>query len=157
MYAVTLHCVQRSDPGPPARRLHVTDALAALEGTPAGLALLELLLQVEWERGPLQDGAEQEDFPPCDVAFLGGSDPWRRQWGAALLQRAREEGLRTHVGQVNSAQRVQALRLTACDSVDGTYVGFRGVERGVQEIGQWLGGCAHPLFVPQDFATLAAV
>ncbi len=90
----------------------------------------------------LQDGAENLELPPCDVAFLGGSDPWREAVGAALLERANAEGLRTHVGRVNSARRVQHLSFCHCDSLDGTYVGFRGVERGTREIGSWLRGAA---------------
>ena len=101
----------------------------------------------------LQDGAEHEDFPPgAQVAFLGGSDSWRRRWGANLLARAHQEGLRTHVGRVNSAQRVQALSLTHTDSCDGTYVAFRSVERGLREIGEWLDRASMPsLFSANDF------
>jgi len=84
-----------------------------------------------------QDGAEHEDFPPCDVVFLGGSDPWRAQHGTALLSRATAEGFRTHVGRVNSARRVHQL-LSYADSCDGTYVGFNGVQRGLRDIGKWL-------------------
>lgn len=90
----------------------------------------------------LQDGAEDLELPPCDVAFLGGSDDWREAMGAALLERAANEGLGTHVGRVNSARRVRHLSFCHCDSVDGTYVGFRGVERGAREIGSWLRGAA---------------
>ncbi|GGS03327.1 hypothetical protein GCM10008960_32440 [Deinococcus sedimenti] len=90
----------------------------------------------------LQDGAEDLEFPLCDVAFLGGSDDWREAVGAALLERAADEGLGTHVGRVNSARRVRHLSFCHCDSVDGTYVGFRGVERGAREIGSWLRGAA---------------
>lgn len=101
----------------------------------------------------LQDGAEHEDFPPgAQVAFLGGSDPWRRRWGATLLTRAHQEGLRTHVGRVNSARRVQALSLTHADSCDGTYVAFRSVARGLREIGTWLDRASAPaLFSANDF------
>jgi hypothetical protein len=101
----------------------------------------------------LQDGAENEEFPAgAQVAFLGGSDPWRRRWGAMLLARAHEEGLRTHVGRVNSAQRVQALSFTHADSCDGTYVAFRSVKRGLREIGEWLDRAAAPaLFSANDF------
>lgn len=103
----------------------------------------------------LQDGCETLDFPlGCDVAFLGGTDPWREAWGATLLARARAEGLGTHVGRVNSQRRVQALALTACDGADGTYVGFRGLKRGISEIGQWLNAASAPLFAPEDVQPL---
>ncbi|GGR17144.1 hypothetical protein [Deinococcus ruber] len=100
----------------------------------------------------LQDGAENFDLPPCDVAFLGGTDAWRLKWGATLLQRAREEGLGTHVGRVNSDVRMSALRFTAADSVDGTYLSFLGVERGLKTIGRWLDSANAPsLFEAADF------
>ena len=99
----------------------------------------------------LQDGAEHFDFPPCDVVFLAGTDDWREAQGAWLLQQAREAGLRTHVGRVNSARRVKHLAFCHADSCDGTYVGFRGVERGVREVGQWLSAAAASrLFGPGD-------
>lgn len=99
----------------------------------------------------LQDGAEHLELPPCDVAFLGGTDLWREAVGAALLERARAEGLRTHVGRVNSERRLRHLSFCHCDSADGTYIGFRGVERGVREVGAWL-RAAHDerLFTPGD-------
>lgn len=96
----------------------------------------------------MQDGAECLPLPDVAVAFLGGTDPWRRQWGASMLRRAREAGCATHVGRVNSAARMRALALTDCDSADGTYVAFRGVERGVREIGGWLEGAGQPMFTP---------
>lgn len=103
----------------------------------------------------LQDGAEELELPPCDVAFLGGSDPWREAVGAALLERAADQGLRTHVGRVNSARRVRHLSFCHCDSVDGTYVGFRGVERGTREIGGWLEGAgAEKLLGPADLQAM---
>jgi len=101
----------------------------------------------------LQDGCEDFDLPlGADVAFLGGTDPWRKAWGAKMLGRARTEGLRTHVGRVNSKRRMQALRFTAADTVDGTYISFVGVERGVKDVNGWLAAANAPaLFSPEDF------
>ncbi|MFC6662707.1 hypothetical protein ACFP90_21890 [Deinococcus multiflagellatus] len=98
----------------------------------------------------LQDGAEHLELPPCDVAFLGGTDAWRAAQGAWLLQEAHAAGCRTHVGRVNSARRMRHLTFCHADSCDGTYVGYRGVERGLREIGQWLSqvhtpSCSVPL------------
>ncbi|GAA5534094.1 hypothetical protein [Deinococcus aluminii] len=87
----------------------------------------------------MQDGAEHLPFPEgMSVAFLGGTDPWRARHGAAMIRRAKAEGFPVHVGRVNSARRVRALAALGVDSVDGTYIGFRGVERGLAEIAGWL-------------------
>ncbi|WP_104992400.1 hypothetical protein [Deinococcus sp. NW-56] len=87
----------------------------------------------------LQDGAEHLPFPDgMGVAFLGGTDPWRARQGARMIRRAKEAGFPVHVGRVNSARRVRALASLGVDTVDGTYVGFRGLERGLSEIASWL-------------------
>lgn len=103
----------------------------------------------------LQDGAETQELPRCDVAFLGGTDDWREAHGAWLLERARDEGLRTHVGRVNSARRVVHLSFCHADSCDGTYVAFSGVERGIRTIGSWLTAAARPkLFEAGDIPAM---
>jgi hypothetical protein len=71
-----------------------------------------------------QDGAEDLDLPPCDVLFLGGTDPWRERCGAWMLQQAAQSGRRTHVGHVNSLRRLRQLSFCHTDSADGTYVTY---------------------------------
>jgi len=100
----------------------------------------------------LQDGCEHEDFPPCDLVFLGGTDPFRMRWGAELLARAHHQGLPGHVGRVNSQRRVTNLRFTHAGSCDGTFVARRGVEEGLQLVGRWLNAYhAGSLFSADDF------
>lgn len=100
----------------------------------------------------MQDGAEYFEIPDAaQVAFLGGTDPWRRRWGASMLRRARAQGMRTHVGRVNSKRRMQALRVTECDSADGTHLSFNGVLGGLREVNGWLNAVNdNVLFEPVD-------
>ena len=98
----------------------------------------------------LQDGAEQDDFPPCDAVFLAGSDPWRHAHGAALLARAKRDGLHARVGRVNSRRHLQGLSLAHANSTGGTYVGFRGVWRGLREVAGWLNASAQPPLITLD-------
>jgi hypothetical protein len=102
-----------------------------------------------------QDGAHALELPPCDVVFLGGTDPYREAYGALVLEQAAQAGHRTHVGRVNSQRRLVHLAACPCDSADGTYVGFRGVSRGLKEVGGWLGAATSPrLIAPHDTSAL---
>jgi len=92
----------------------------------------------------LQDGAHEFDFPPCDWVFLGGTDDYREAYAALLIERAREEGLRVHVGRVNSERRLKALAVLEADTADGTYLSFKGVERGTHDVGLWLTSANSP-------------
>lgn len=93
----------------------------------------------------MQDDSEYLPIPEdAQVAFLGGTDPWRMTWGAAMLRRARAQGMRTHVGRVNSNQRLRSLALTECDSADGTHTGFVGLHNGLREVSGWLNAANAP-------------
>lgn len=146
------------------QRFHDTCAFVVVPDVPGDA---EATLTTYWHAAPalasdgfplaycLQDGAQDLEFPPCDVAFLGGTDDWREAHGAWLLERAREAGLRTHVGRVNSLRRVQHLAFCHTDSCDGTYVAFQGVAQGVADIGLWLEAAAAPrLFGPDAIRAL---
>lgn len=87
----------------------------------------------------VQDGAEHLPLPPCDAIFIGGTNEWRSSQAVPqLIDAAKARGIGVHLGRVNSRQRVIDAHGMGIDSVDGTYVAFRSVERGVREIGEWL-------------------
>jgi len=99
----------------------------------------------------LQDGAHHHDFPPCQWVFLGGTDDYREAYGALLIERARQAGLRVHVGRVNSKRRLEALAVLDADAADGTHLAYCGVEKGVKKMGGWLESANAPkLFQASD-------
>lgn len=85
-----------------------------------------------------QDGSENLPLPDADWLFIGGGNPWRAAYTAQMIQRAKAVGMRVHVGRVNSAVRLHDCAGMGADTCDGTYIGFRGVERGLEEVGGWL-------------------
>lgn len=85
-----------------------------------------------------QDGSEYLPIPPCDYTFIGGTDDWRQQHAAAMIQRAHDEGLGCHVGRVNSEKRMRMLAYTPADSADGTHLAFVGPKNGLADVSGWL-------------------
>jgi hypothetical protein len=95
-----------------------------------------------------------------DVLFLGGGQDvrylspsnrvwskqqqrWVGEWkltpGAQrLADLARRKGKAVHMGRVNSFSRLQRAASFGCTSADGTYLTFRGRDRGIPEIQGWL-------------------
>ena len=95
-----------------------------------------------------------------DVLFLGGSrnvkylsptnrvyDMHQRCWvgewkltdGARrLVDLAIAKGKAIHMGRVNSGGRLARAQQMGCNSADGTYLTFRGRDRGIPEIQGWL-------------------
>lgn len=72
-----------------------------------------------------QDGmnAAAIPFAQIDVLFLGGTTAWKLSAAAAdLVVAAREHGIPTHMGRVNSLRRLRYAHLIGCHSVDGTYL-----------------------------------
>ncbi|GGR15826.1 hypothetical protein [Deinococcus ruber] len=90
----------------------------------------------------LQDGCETLPIPEgASAVFLGGTDPWREQWAATLLTRAKRAGLHRHVGRVNSARRSRALGPLNAQSVDGTYLRFAGAtKQTLRKLNGWMQG-----------------
>jgi hypothetical protein len=87
-----------------------------------------------------QDGCASELVPwgAFDVLFVGGSTEWKlSEPSYALCAEARRRGLRTHMGRVNSLQRLMACRASLIDSADGTYVKF-GPDRNLPRVYDWL-------------------
>jgi len=111
-----------------------------------------------------QDNLEQHlakiPWSAFDVLFLGGGQderylsPTNRVWnnqlrkwvgewkltdGARrLCDLAMRKGKAIHMGRVNSGLRLGRAQQMGCDSADGTYLTFRGRDRGVPEIHGWL-------------------
>jgi len=102
-----------------------------------------------------QNGLEQHlakiHWSAFDVLFLGGgpearlatADNPRGEWklsdGARrLCDLALRHGKAIHMGRVNSLLRLRRAAAFGCASADGTYLTFRGRDRGVPEIHQWL-------------------
>lgn len=88
-----------------------------------------------------QTGCTVQDIPDdAGALFLAGQDAWREgEGGAALIRHARDTlGIHVHVGRVNSASRLRHFAELGAHSADGTYLRFRGVRRGLTEIGAWL-------------------
>ncbi|WP_229776556.1 hypothetical protein [Deinococcus ruber] len=90
----------------------------------------------------LQDGCETLPIPEgASAVFLGGTDPWREQWAATLLTRAKRAGLHRHVGRVNGARRSRALGPLNAQSVDGTYFQFaEATKKSVRRVNGWMQG-----------------
>ena len=85
-----------------------------------------------------QDGSELLPLPDADWLFIGGGNPWRAKHTAEMVSRAKAAGMRVHVGRVNSRIRVHDCAALGVDTVDGTHTAFRGIERGLLEVGAWL-------------------
>lgn len=93
----------------------------------------------------LQDGAEALALPwdDFDVAFIGGSTEFKvGDVAAELASEARARGKWVHMGRVNSLKRMRRAAQMGCDSVDGTYLRHRDLERGIPEVLGWLAAVA---------------
>lgn len=73
----------------------------------------------------IQDGQPREEVPwrSIDALFVGGSSEYKCSDAAhALVREGRVRGLWTHMGRVNTAQRMRLAKSWLIDSVDGTSV-----------------------------------
>jgi hypothetical protein len=87
-----------------------------------------------------QDGLEDLDVPwqAFDVLFIGGSTRWKLSEAAAtVVAEAKQHGLWTHMGRVNSLKRLRAAQSMGCDSCDGTMVARKPDAR-VAQLTRWL-------------------
>lgn len=75
-----------------------------------------------------QDGCSRWGLIPWgefDVLFIGGTDEFKLgEEGALVCEWARELGVPTHMGRVNSRKRIQLALDLGCATVDGTYLSF---------------------------------
>jgi hypothetical protein len=89
-----------------------------------------------------QDGLEDLAVPwdDFDALFIGGTTEWKLSEAAhELAAEAKRRGKWLHMGRVNSLRRVRIAKAMGCDSVDGTYLRFRGsVGTGEAELRGWL-------------------
>lgn len=87
-----------------------------------------------------QNGATPENLPwgVFDALFLGGDTAWKLGGEArALVGAARDRGVWTHMGRVNSLVRLRYAKAIGCDSADGTYLAF-GPDRNLPRLLGWL-------------------
>lgn len=87
-----------------------------------------------------QNGITPESTPweAFDWLFLGGSDAFKAAgptW--ALMREARARGKHVHQGRVNTMRRFLASQVMACDTADGTYLGF-GPDTNLPILLRWL-------------------
>ena len=85
-----------------------------------------------------QDGCQNFPLPDADRLFIGGGDEWRAEWMGEMIRRGTEAGMAVHVGRVNSLKRMRLTDSFGASWCDGTYIKYRGKERGLREVGQWL-------------------
>jgi hypothetical protein len=87
-----------------------------------------------------QDGLETMDVPwdDFDVLFIGGTTEWKLgRHARALIREAKLRGKPTHMGRVNSEQRLRYAHHVGCDSADGTYLAF-GPDVNLPDVLAWL-------------------
>lgn len=73
----------------------------------------------------IQDGQPSEHVPwkRIDTLFVGGTSEYKCSDAAHdLVTEARTRGLWTHMGRVNTAQRMRLAKSWGCDSIDGSSV-----------------------------------
>jgi hypothetical protein len=96
----------------------------------------------------LQPGARVEHVPWAEVraVFVGGGDArWKFSAEALnLVREARQRGLWTHCGRVNTRVRLLASRAAGFDSVDGNTIG-RAPDRYMRLIPRWTAEAAAQL------------
>lgn len=87
-----------------------------------------------------QDGVEnmELDWASFDCLFIGGSTKWKLSAEAfGLVREAKQRGLHTHVGRVNSRRRLMMAAAHGVDSCDGTYLAF-GPDTNLPNLKNWL-------------------
>lgn len=94
-----------------------------------------------------QDGMENMTVPWDDVdwLFVGGSTEWKMGAGAeALIREAQSNGVRVHVGRVNSGARFRHFRALGCDTADGTFLAY-GPDTNAPKLRRWINDHTRPL------------
>jgi hypothetical protein len=73
-----------------------------------------------------QDGWEDATTPwdDFDVLFVGGSTQFKFRGGRLAVDAAKRRGKQTHMGRVNSKDRLMGAAAIGCDSADGTFLRF---------------------------------
>ncbi len=86
-----------------------------------------------------QDGWSEHDTPwdELDVLFVGGSTHFKFRGGRDAVIAARQRGKLTHMGRVNSLDRLRAAVGIGCNSTDGTFLKF-GPDANWPRLKYWL-------------------
>jgi len=86
-----------------------------------------------------QDGWDEKTTPwdEFDVLFIGGTTEFKFRGGREAVQAARQRGKRTHMGRVNSKERLKAAAAIGCDTADGTFLKF-GPDINTRRLFKWL-------------------
>ena len=87
-----------------------------------------------------QPGLRPDTTPwdEIDCLFVGGPDEWQRsQMVDDLVQMARQRGIWTHKGRVNSRKRLTEAVISGYDSADGTFVAF-GPDVNIPRVRGWM-------------------
>lgn len=73
-----------------------------------------------------QNGQSGLDIPEhASWLFIGGDDEFKLgEEGRECVKRAKERGMKIHMGRVNSLKRLRYAKSIGCDSVDGTFICF---------------------------------
>jgi hypothetical protein len=73
-----------------------------------------------------QNGQGALDFPEdASWLFVGGDDNFKLgDEGRKCVSRAKEKGMKIHMGRVNSLKRLRYAKSIGCDTVDGTFICF---------------------------------
>lgn len=116
----------------------VGDAAATLE---LSVPYLPTIRQLGYRAAYVsQDGATSRTLPwdDFDCLFVGGTNAWKLSEASyALVAEAKARGKSTHMGRVNSLQRMVAAAVSKCDSVDGTYLKY-GPDENWPKLCGWL-------------------
>lgn len=86
-----------------------------------------------------QDGWDEETTPwdEFDAIFVGGSTEFKFRGGREAVVAAKKRHKWTHMGRVNSLDRLRAAVGIGCDSSDGTYLKF-GPDKNWPKLKYWL-------------------
>ena len=86
----------------------------------------------------------------AQAVFTGGDDTWKLGRPAQrLVAHARNQGLWTHMGRVNSLRRLRFAAFHHYDSVDGTYLAF-GPDVNLPKLLRNLRHADHPMLFTAD-------
>ena len=91
-----------------------------------------------------QDGWQESTTPwdEFDVLFVGGSTAFKFRAGRHAVAAALKRNKRTHMGRVNSLERLRASKSIGCHSADGTYLKF-GPDVNLPKLLHWLRQLEH--------------
>lgn len=93
----------------------------------------------------IQDGCDGMDMPwrDLDAVFVGGSTEYKLSEQAwELVGRANRRGIWTHMGRVNSFNRIRRCAAAGVKSVDGSYLAF-GPDTNLPKLLAWLDWLNH--------------